>query len=79
MRTAFPDFKADLAALVADEESIAFAYTLSETHKGPIVGHARAGKEDIDLRGAILEIRDGKMVERDGAVQINSGCFSSLE
>jgi steroid delta-isomerase-like uncharacterized protein len=67
MRTAFPDLKADLVALVADEESIAFAYTLSGTHKGPLMGIPATGKK-ISIRGVQLsKFRDGKMVERWGS------------
>jgi steroid delta-isomerase-like uncharacterized protein len=67
MRTAFPDLKADLVALVADEESIAFAYTLSGTHKGPLMGIPATGKK-VSIRGLQLsKFRDGKMVERWGS------------
>jgi steroid delta-isomerase-like uncharacterized protein len=67
MRTAFPDLKADLAALVADDESIAFAYTLSGTHKGPLMGIPATGKK-VSIRGVQLsKFRDGKMVERWGS------------
>lgn len=67
MRTAFPDLKADLAALVADDESIAFAYTLSGTHKGLLMGIPATGKK-ISIRGVQLsKFRDGKMVERWGS------------
>lgn len=78
MRTAFPDFKADLAALVADEESIAFAYTLSGTHKGPLMGIPRRERR---YRFAGCNSRNSATEKwwSDGAVQISSGCFSSLE
>jgi steroid delta-isomerase-like uncharacterized protein len=67
MRTAFPDLKADLVALVSDEESIAFAYTLSGTHKGPLMGIPATGKK-VSIRGVQLsKFRDGKMVERWGS------------
>ena len=67
MRTAFPDLKADLAALVADDESIAFAYTLSGTHKGPLMGIPPTGKK-MSIRGVqFSKFRDGKMVERWGS------------
>jgi predicted ester cyclase len=67
MRTAFPDLKAELAALVADDESIAFAYTLSGTHKGPLMGIPATGKK-VSIRGVQLsKFRDGKMVERWGS------------
>ena len=35
MRAAFPDMSAALETMVADDDSIAFAYTLTGTHKGP--------------------------------------------
>jgi steroid delta-isomerase-like uncharacterized protein len=67
MRTAFPDLKADLAVMVADEDSIAFAYTLSGTHKGPLMGIPATGKK-VSIRGMQLsKFRDGKMVERWGS------------
>ncbi|HEY3926793.1 MAG TPA: ester cyclase [Candidatus Koribacter sp.] len=67
MRTAFPDLKAELAAMVADDESIAFAYTLSGTHKGPLMGIPATGKK-ISIRGVqFSKFRDGKMVERWGS------------
>jgi steroid delta-isomerase-like uncharacterized protein len=67
MRTAFPDLKADLAVMVADEDSIAFAYTLSGTHKGPLMGIPATGKK-VSIRGLQLsKFRDGKMVERWGS------------
>src|SRR3954447_21013275 len=67
MRAAFPDMKADLVAMVADEDSIAFAYTLSGTHKGPLMGIPATGKK-VSVRGMQLsKFRDGKMVERWGS------------
>jgi steroid delta-isomerase-like uncharacterized protein len=67
MRTAFPDMKVDLAALVADEESIAFAYTFQGTHNGPLMGIPATGKK-VTMRGMQLsKFRDGKMVERWGS------------
>jgi steroid delta-isomerase-like uncharacterized protein len=67
MRTAFPDLKAELAAMVADDESIAFAYTLSGTHKGPLMSIPATGKK-ISIRGVqFSKFRDGKMVERWGS------------
>jgi steroid delta-isomerase-like uncharacterized protein len=67
MRTAFPDLKADLVALVSDDESIAFAYTLSGTHKGPLMGIPATGKK-VSIRGLQLsKFRGGKMVERWGS------------
>ncbi|MGA2098565.1 MAG: ester cyclase [Candidatus Acidiferrum sp.] len=67
MRTAFPDLHVALETLVADDESLAFAYTLTGTHKGPLMGIAPTGKK-IRIRGMqISKFKDGKMVERWGS------------
>lgn len=67
MRAAFPDMKAELATMVADDDSIAFAYTFTGTHNGPLMGIAATGKK-VKFRGLqISKFRDGKMVERWGS------------
>src|SRR5690349_21590741 len=49
-RRAFPDMKVEVAALVADDDNIAFAYTLTGTHNGPLMGIAPTGKK-VKIRG----------------------------
>lgn len=67
LRTAFPDMNVALETLVADDESIAFAYTLTGTQNGPFMGIAPTGKK-IKVRGMqISKFKDGKMVERWGS------------
>lgn len=67
MRTAFPDLKVAPVALVADDESIAFAYTLTGTHQGPLGGIAPTGRK-VKMRGLqFSKFKDGKMVERWGS------------
>lgn len=67
MRTAFPDLKVNLVKLVADDDSIAFAYELTGTHTGPFQGIAPTNKP-IKARGVqISTFKDGKMVERWGS------------
>ena len=67
LRTAFPDMSVTLETMVADEESIAFAYTLTGTQTGPLMGFAPTGKK-IKVRGMqISKFKDGKMVERWGS------------
>lgn len=67
MRTAFPDFKLTVEQLVADEQNVAFAYTVTGTHKGDFMGVAPTGKS-IQIRGMqISKFEDGKMVERWGS------------
>jgi len=67
MTKAFPDMKVGLDTMVADEDSIAFAYTLTGTHQGPLMGIPPTGKK-VSIRGVqISKFRDGKMVERWGS------------
>ena len=67
MRTAFPDLSVAVEALVADDESIAFAYTLTGTHQGPLGGITPTGKK-VKIRGLqFSKFKDGKMVERWGS------------
>lgn len=67
MRAAFPDFNAALETMVADNDTIAFAYTLTGTQTGPFMGLPPTGKK-IRIRGVqISKFKDGKMVERWGS------------
>lgn len=67
MRTVFPDMKVDLETMVADDDSIAFAYTLTGTHKGALMGIPPTGKK-VKIRGMqISKFKNGKMVERWGS------------
>jgi steroid delta-isomerase-like uncharacterized protein len=67
MRAAFPDMKVEVEQLVADDENVAFAYTLTGTHKGDFNGIPATGKK-IKARGLqISKFKDGKMVERWGS------------
>lgn len=66
-RDAFPDLSVTLETLVADDESIAIAYTLTGTQSGPFMGIAPTGRK-IKIRGMqISKFKDGKMVERWGS------------
>ena len=67
LREAFPDLSVAPDTLVADEESLAFAYTMTGTHRGVLMGIAPTGKK-VSIRGLqISKFRDGKMVERWGS------------
>lgn len=67
LRTAFPDLKVSVEHLVADADNVAFAYTVSGTHQGPLMGFAPTGKR-MQVRGMqISNFADGKMVERWGS------------
>ena len=67
MRKAFPDMQVEVEHLVADEDNVAFAYTLTGTHKGDFMGVDGTGTP-IKIRGMqISRFKDGKMVERWGS------------
>ncbi|WP_253874880.1 ester cyclase [Promicromonospora umidemergens] len=67
MRTAFPDLHVQVETLVADDDQVAFAYTLTGTHSGPFQGNDATGKA-FQVRGVqISKFIDGKLVERWGS------------
>lgn len=64
---AFPDFKAAPDTLVTTDDSIALAYTMTGTHKGPLMGFPPTGKT-MKIRGVqIFKFKDGKVIERWGS------------
>jgi steroid delta-isomerase-like uncharacterized protein len=67
MRTAFPDLKVAVEDMVADDEQVAIAYTITGTHQGNFLGIPATGKK-IEARGVqIAKFKDGKIVERWGS------------
>ncbi len=44
LRTAFPDMQVEVKKLVADGDSVAFAYTLTGTHQGDFNGYKPPGR-----------------------------------
>ena len=63
-KTAFPDLKAEMVHMVADEDNIAFAYEINGTHQGEFQGIAPTNKP-IKARGLqISKFENGLMVER---------------
>jgi len=67
LTTAFPDAHIAPAHLVADDEHVSIAYTLTGTHKETFNGIAPTGRT-IEVRGLqIGRFEDGKIVERWGS------------
>jgi steroid delta-isomerase-like uncharacterized protein len=67
LRNAFSDLSVTLDTMVADDDSIAFAYTLTGTQDGLLDGLAPTGRK-VKIRGLqISKFKDGKMVERWGS------------
>ncbi|MCC5479477.1 ester cyclase [Streptomyces barringtoniae] len=68
LRTAFPDLRIAVDHLVATDEEVAFAYTVSGTHLGPLMGHRATGRK-VSYRGMQISRfdGDGRLVERWGS------------
>jgi steroid delta-isomerase-like uncharacterized protein len=68
LRTAFPDVHVTVEHLMATDDELAFAYTVSGTHLGPLMGHPATGKK-VNYRGMQISRFDGKgrLVERWGS------------
>lgn len=66
-RTAFPDLEVAVDKMVADDENIAIAYTVTGTHDRPFLGLPATGKK-IKARGMqIARFEDGRIAERWGS------------
>lgn len=77
LTTAFPDAHLEPQTMVADDTSVAFAYTLTGTHQGEFNGVAPAGKR-IKVRGLqIGRFENGQIVERWGSTD-EAGIMSQL-
>lgn len=67
LSTAFPDAHIEPAHVVADDEHVCIAYTLTGTHEGDFHGVSPTGKK-IEVRGVqIGRFEDGQIVERWGS------------
>ena len=67
LTAAFPDARIEPAHMVADEDDVAVAYTLTGTHEGEFQGIAPTGKK-IEVRGLqIGRFENGQIVERWGS------------
>jgi steroid delta-isomerase-like uncharacterized protein len=67
LKRGFPDAKIAPETLVADEDQVAIAYTLSGTHEGKFQGIAPTHRR-IEVRGVqIGRFENGMIVERWGA------------
>jgi len=67
LRKGFPDLNIAAEKLVADDDSVALAYTITGTHQGEFMGLAPTGRK-ISARGVqIARFQNGKLVERWGS------------
>lgn len=67
LRASFPDLNIAVEHVTAADDDVAFAYTTTGTHQGPLMGHEPTGRS-FRVRGTQLgRFRDGKLVERWGS------------
>lgn len=67
MASAFPDAHIEVETLVADDDNVAIAYTLTGTHQGEFMGVAPTDRS-IKARGVqIARFEGGLIVERWGS------------
>jgi predicted ester cyclase len=70
IRAAFPDWRSDLHALVAEGDYVAEHFTATGTHRGEFMGAAPTGRV-VTLPGInLFRVRDGKIVERWGQLDV---------
>ncbi|MEU5310483.1 ester cyclase [Streptomyces sp. NPDC021562] len=68
LRAAFPDLHVQVEHLVATDDELAFAYVITGTHLGPLMGQAATGRK-VSYRGMQISRFDGEghLVERWGS------------
>ncbi|MFD9094382.1 ester cyclase [Streptomyces collinus] len=68
LRGAFPDLNVQVEHLMATEDELAFAYVITGTHLGPLMGQPATGRK-VSYRGMQISRfdSDGKLVERWGS------------
>ena len=77
MRTAFPDLHVAVDHVTAADDDVAFAYTLTGTHRGPFQGNEPTGKS-FSVRGVqISRFENGLLAERWGSSD-EAGIMSQL-
>ncbi|MFF8406211.1 ester cyclase [Streptomyces sp. NPDC015684] len=68
LRSAFPDLHVRVEHLMATDDELAFAYVITGTHLGPLMGRPATGRK-VSYRGMQISRfdGDGKLVERWGS------------
>jgi steroid delta-isomerase-like uncharacterized protein len=63
VRTAFPDYKGTIDALIVEGDTAALRYTAKGTHNGPFLGVQPTGKKVSYSGMTFLRIAHGRIVE----------------
>ncbi|PKW05293.1 conserved hypothetical protein, steroid delta-isomerase-related [Streptomyces sp. 1222.5] len=68
LRSAFPDLHVQVEHMMATDDELAFAYVITGTHLGPLMGRPATGRK-VSYRGMQISRfdGDGKLVERWGS------------
>lgn len=67
LKTAFPDLNIAMDHMVADDDNVSIAYTVTGTHKGAFMGVPPSGKP-ISVRGMqVARFENGKIAARWGS------------
>lgn len=70
LRAAFPDLSVAVEQMVADDDNVSIAYTITGTHDGPFMGIPPTGRP-VKARGMqIARFQNGQMVERWGSSDV---------
>ena len=62
-RTAFPNMHIRLDDLVAEEDKVAYSWTATGTHQGPLMAIAPTGKSSSFTGMGIIRVKNGKIAE----------------
>lgn len=63
VRSAIPDFRAELQQQIVDGDRVASLWTFSGTHQGPLFGVPASGKSVHFQNVSIAHVRDGAVVQ----------------
>ncbi len=71
-RTAFPDVRLVVEQMLAEEDLVAFRFTMTGTHLGPFQGIGPTGIR-ISVGGLdLVRLKDGLLIEHWGGADLNS-------
>jgi steroid delta-isomerase-like uncharacterized protein len=71
-RRAFPDVSLEIHEMLAEDDLVAFRFTMSGTHNGPFQGVEPTGAK-ISIPGLdLVRLRDGLLIEHWGGADLNA-------
>jgi steroid delta-isomerase-like uncharacterized protein len=71
-RRAFPDVSLEIHEMLAEDDLVAFGFTMSGTHNGPFQGVEPTGAK-ISIPGLdLVRLREGLLIEHWGGADLNA-------